>query len=430
MSHYIKFVLILISGLLLSCEDKGELQLTTESCSTAEQNRFVHEILLDRYFWYQEVNPSINYNAFSSPEQTLNTLRFATRDRFSNITDAAAFDSLLTAGQFIGYGFSFHIENDNTVWVRFVYTDSPAGRADMQRGYEILTINGQTVSQIIQNNTWGSIFGPDELNVPLNITLRDQTGTDLTLNLNKAVVNINTVLHHSIISNGSENLGYLAFNSFLQTSNAELEQVFAEFAGSNIRKLVLDLRYNGGGSVPVAANLGSYLYQSHQDGDIFTTLIHNDKHQSRNSTFLFRTLLHAVDLQQVIIITTGATCSASEMIINGLKPFIDVRVVGNTTCGKPVGMNGFRFCDKILLPVTFASFNHSNEGDYFDGLNPDCSANDDIHVDFGVASEAMLAEALHLSNTNSCLTAPKTAIKATQTQTYPHDSLRAIIGAY
>lgn len=430
MSQYIKIMLIVLSGMTLSCEEKGDLSRPLAGCTITEQNQFVHEVLLDRYFWYQEVNPVIDYNAFSSPQQLLDALRFLPRDRFSNITNAAAFDSLLNAGQFIGYGFSFHIENDNTAWVRFVYDDSPAGRADMQRGHEIRIINGQTVPEIIQNDGWGSIFGPAELEIPLDITLRDQAGHDIDLNLKKAVVNINTVLHHSIISNGSEDVGYLVFNSFLQTSNAELEQVFSEFSSANIRKLVLDLRYNGGGSVPVAANLASYLYKSQQNGDLFTTLIHNDKHQSRNETYNFRTLAHALDLQQVIIISTGATCSASEMVINGLRPFIDVRVVGNTTCGKPVGMNGFAFCEQLLLPVTFASFNQNNEGDFFDGLAPDCPANDDINLDFGTAGEPMLAESLYLSQTNSCLTAPRAAVKPVQTQAFPPASLRAIIGAY
>lgn len=430
MPHYIKILLILLSGLLLSCEEKGDLIRPVEGCSLPEQNQFVHEVLMDRYFWYQEVNPSIDYNAFSSPQQLLNSLRFTALDRFSNITEAAAFNSLFTAGQFIGYGFSFHIENDNTVWIRYVYDDSPAGRADIQRGHEILAINGRTVVQINQDGAWGTIFGPAELGFPLEMTLRDATGTEINLNLEKTVVNINTVLHHSIISNGSEDVGYLVFNSFLNTSINELEQVFTEFSDASIRKLVIDLRYNGGGSVPVAAELGSYLYRNQQDGDIFTSLVHNDKNQFRNENYTFSTQTNALDLQQLVVISTSATCSASEMIINGLDPFIDVRIVGNTTCGKPVGFNGFAFCDNLLLPVTFASFNQNNEGDYFNGLAADCSVDDDISIAFGAATEPMLAESLHLSNTNSCLTAARAAPRPQQNRAFPPASLRAIIGAY
>jgi C-terminal peptidase prc len=423
-------LLVLLSGLLLSCEEQGNLSRPLDVCSVEEQNRFVHEVLLERYFWYQEVPSSIDYGAFTSPEQTLSALRFDALDRFSNITNAAAFNNLLNAGQFIGYGFSVHIENDDSAWIRFVYDDSPAARAGMQRGQQIQVINGRPVAQILRDNAFNSIFGPPELDYPLTISLRDEEGADLDLSLEKAVVNINTVLHHSVVSNGSENVGYLVFNSFLSTSNAELEQVFSEFSSANIRKLVLDLRYNGGGSVSVAANLASYLYRSHQQDDIFATLIHNDKNQPRNATFRFNTLANALDLEQVIMIATEATCSASELVINGLQPFIDVRVVGNTTCGKPVGFNGFQFCDKLLLPVTFSSFNQNNEGDFFAGLAPECSVNDDIHEEFGAQSEPMLVQALHLSNTNGCLTSSRALVTPQAKQPYPVNSLRAISGAY
>jgi len=354
-------LLILLSFLLLSCDEDGD-------CSIAFQNKFVLDQMVDKYLWYDELPDSVDYGSFSSPQQLLDFLKYDEKDRFSYITDAADFDNLFNTGQYMGYGFSYLTQNDDTVWVRFVYSNSASGRAGVQRGDQILMINGQSVADIIQANAWSGIFGPDEEGLPLDLVIRKVDGNTSTLTLLKSIVNINTVLHHSIINTTSDSIGYLMFKSFLNTSNAELDAVFTEFKAQSVNKLILDLRYNGGGSVAVARNLGSFLYTPSESVEVFTQLQHNDKNQANNSTYFFISLAHALELQQLTVITTGETCSASEMIINSLRPFMEVQLVGSTTCGKPVGMNKFEFCGNALLPVTFASFNALGEGDYFDGL--------------------------------------------------------------
>lgn len=425
-----RFLLFVFISSLVSCDNSSPP--TAAGCSIEEQNQFVHEVLLDRYLWYQQIDTSINYADFDSPQQTLDYLRYDQFDPpngFSYIADASDFDSLYNSGQYEGYGFSFLIENDNTVWIRFTYDDSPAGNAGLTRGDEILEINGETVADLITSGDMNGIFSPGGLGYPLDLRIQNQSGVS-DLHLEKDVVNINTVLHHSMLSNGSEQVGYLVYKSFLNTSNDEFEPVFENFNNAGIDKLILDLRYNGGGSVSVARNLGSYLNSDHASDDIFGRLNFNDKNQSSNTTYYFRSLLNALDLQQVVVIATGATCSASEMIINGLKPFVDVKVVGSTTCGKPVGMNGFEFCENVLLPVTFANSNHNNEGDYYSGLPVDCAATDDINFQLGNSTEPMLAEALYVSENNTCQTVSKAEHKSIQPPAYSPASLRAIIGAF
>jgi C-terminal processing protease CtpA/Prc len=412
--------------LLPSCDEGGD-----GDCSVNYQNHTLYDIMQEYYLWYQEIDSGLDVSGFDSPEQLLDFLRYDQYDRFSYITDAAEFDSLYNEGQYLGYGFSYlKLDAEGRVWVRFIYDDSPAGRAGLQRGDEILSIDGRLVSDIIDADEWSGIFGPDEEGYPLELIVRKADDSTTTLNLQKAVVNVNTVLYHSVIDQGADRFGYLVFKSFLHTSDAELEQVFGEFKLAAVNKVIIDLRYNGGGSVSVARNLGSYLHGDFSAGDIFTRLEYNDKNPLASYSYQFIEMMDALQPEQVLVIATAETCSASEMVINGLEPFVDVRVIGGTTCGKPVGMNEFEFCGKAFLPVTFAASNHTGNGEYFDGLPADCPASDDLSVDFGQIEDPMLAEALFLSQNNQCLTqaATRPEVEVRQPEFSP-GSLRAIIGA-
>jgi hypothetical protein len=110
----------------------------------------------------------------------------------------------------------------------------------------------------------------------------------------------------------------------------------------------------------------------------------------------------ALNLQRLFVITTHSSASASELIINSLRPYMPVVVVGDTTYGKPVGQYGIRFCDKILAPVAFSIKNANNEGDFFDGIAPTCTAGDDYLHELGDTGEASYAEALNYIRTGSC----------------------------
>ena len=418
--------------LLLSCSDNDSSLPGTalQGCEIEQQNRFVHELLQQAYLWYQDIPETLDYSQFASPAETLEFLRNRPLDRFSNITDAAAFTNLFSAGQFVGYGFSFLLRDaDTTLWIRFVYDDAPAGRAGLRRGDQILTINGRSIDEIEAQNLWGTIFGPDTPGYPVNMLIQDAAGTITSVDMQKDVVNINTVLHAEVVDPGTLAIGYLVFNSFLQTSNAELEQVFADFSAAGVRRLILDLRYNGGGAVSVANNLASHLHRVNDHSQLFTSLRYNDKNPGSNSSYFLLPLVDALDLEQLIVITTEATCSASEMVINGLRPYLGtVQTVGSTTCGKPVGMNPFQFCDNVILPVTFSAENRDGFSDYFDGLTTDCPAGDNVSFAFGDQNEPMLAQALHLANNAQCLPPARSAHHGYRSLTDPRNELRAIIG--
>ncbi len=421
-----------ISLLMVSCGGGDGTPLSPVAaptdCSISEQNRFVHELLKDRYLWYREVPVSIDYSNFDSPQQTLDFIKYHDKDRYSFITEAQAFDSLFNAGQYIGYGFSYLIDTMGRVKLKFVYHDSEAGRAGLQRGDEILTINGQTVAKINAAQSWDTVFGADKQGVPLDMLVRKKDGSTLTVQMKKSIVNINTVLSYSIIHQSAENIGYLMFNSFLSTSLSELEPVFAEFKAQGVSRVILDLRYNGGGSVFVAEELASYLYDNQNSQQLFGLLQQNDKHRELNSRYFFHSKANELHLQQLVVITTGATASASEMIINGLKPYIEVKTVGSTSYGKPVGMNGREFCGKIILPITFQIYNVRHQSGYFNGIPADCNVADDVSYTLGDQREPMLAEALRMTRGMAC--SRTSARPATRPPVASHaPPLRDMIGA-
>jgi len=398
------FVLSLLV-LLASCSDGGDNGASLSgSCDVTQRNQFVHNEMLDRYYWYQQVPEQVDYDRFTSPQQILDYLRYERYDRFSYITSQSEYENLFNDGTYIGYGFSYRIESANSVRVRFVYQQSAAGMAGILRGDEILELNGQAVANIIAANSWDSIFGAPRIGVPLTIKLRRNPGLVETLILDKSKVTINTVLHSEVIDSDPYQIGYLVFNSFLRTSVAELDAVFRQFKLLGVNQLILDLRYNGGGSVEVARSLASYIRSTTvPNRDLFVELRFNDKYSSENLNYYLRPEPNTLALDELTVITTEMTCSASELIVAALKPYLNrVTTIGGTSCGKPVGMIPVNFCEQTLLAVNFASFNVDGEGDYFSGIAAQCAVGDDTRKAFGDLSEPMLQAARHYIDNQLC----------------------------
>jgi C-terminal processing protease CtpA/Prc len=107
-------------------------------------------------------------------------------------------------------------------------------------------------------------------------------------------------------------------------------------------------------------------------------------------------------LSRLLVVATRGSASASELLINALRPYLTVVVVGDRTYGKPVGQYVLPFCDKVIAPVSFSIRNIADQGDYFDGIPADCAADDDISHDLGDAEESSLAEALSVLSTGEC----------------------------
>jgi hypothetical protein len=207
-----------------------------------------------------------------------------------------------------------------------------------------------------------------------------------------------------VSSPAGRKMGYLVLKDFLSQALGPMDAAFAQFKAAGATELVLDLRYNGGGLISVATALGSYAVGPVRDGQVFATLLHNDKHPSSNSVNRFASYVSALGVSRVFVLAGARTCSASELVINGLRPFVSVVLVGDTTCGKPVGFVPASHCGTTFSAVNFETANANNEGRYFGGFNPSstCSIADDLDHPLGDASEALLQGARLYADSGTC----------------------------
>jgi C-terminal processing protease CtpA/Prc len=199
-------------------------------------------------------------------------------------------------------------------------------------------------------------------------------------------------------------VGYLFFRNFVRPSVDALNEAFAALKAAGATELVLDVRYNGGGLVDVAVHLASLIGGTRTNGQVLLNWIHNDRvGPSLNKVTRFNDAPEqALNLQRLVVITTRSSASASELIINSLRPYMPVAVIGDSTYGKPVGQYGFTFCDKVLAAVAFSLKNANHEGDFFDGIAPTCAAADDATHQLGDPAEGSYAEALTWLRTGAC----------------------------
>lgn len=400
---------------------------TTDLCAMELQNKFVYDIMKDIYLWYDKI-PEIDYASYESPEKVMSDMLYSDRDRWSFITEAESYSRLYGAGQYVGLGFVHIKRDDGNHYVALVYPGSPADKAGVTRSYRITEVAGTPVEDIDSQSLWGSVLGEREIGVSVNMKFIDTTGAEVDLTLVKELVTIDTVFINSLLDIGTTGLkaGYLVYQSFLDTSIEDLNSAFGTFKSAGISELILDLRYNTGGTVSSASHLANLISGVVADGQLFTELAFNSKNSFRNSEYNFEQQDNSLNLSRLIVISSSSTCSASEMIINSLKPFMDVVQIGSTSCGKPVGMISFSNCEKVINPISFGILNANGEGEYFNGIAPDCSAEDGLTVALGDVDESMLGEALYYAGNDSC-SAAKPGIAGKNV--IPHGGFQLEIGA-
>lgn len=375
---------------------------STSSCSVTGQNQQILAIMQSWYYWNQYLPSNVNPAAYSDTTSFLDALLYQPLDRFSFITSQAANQAFYGAGQYVGMGFSEEIVNGNQLQLTDVYPGSPAATAGLVRGGYILSIGGTPVATLIANNQLATALGPANVGVQVTLEYQAPSGTTQTVTLTKTVVTQPNVSLVQSFSAGGRKVGYFFFQNFITPSNNELQQAFAQFQADGDNELVIDERYNGGGLLSVAQYLGSLIVGNGDSGQTFATLNYNSLHTDQDQTLNFQNTTNGLNLNRVVVITTAATASASELLINALRPYIDVVTVGSTTFGKPVGENGFDFCSSVLYPMTFNMLNAAGAGNYFSGIAPTCAAVDDLGHALGDPNEASLAEALYYIANGNC----------------------------
>ncbi len=384
-------------------------------CSETAIKEFVLERMQDVYLWADRLPQDIDIAEFDTAESLLAELRSFSPagedglpvDRFSFIGSATQDAEFFGEGKFAGFGFSSRFEAENDLRFTRVFADSPAGRAGFERGQRILEIDGRTIAEIQAAEGVNAAFGPSEVGVTRLFRIRELDGTEFEVSVSKDVVTIDPVPQRRIIETNALRAGYMEMSQFISTAEGAggpLDLAFQEFEDAAVTDVILDLRYNGGGLVRTAELLGDYLGWGAAPGDVFSRTLFNAANASRNDEEFFEFVAAAPVLSRIVFIATGGTASASELVINGLAPHVQVDIVGADTFGKPVGQTGevLDECDLILRPVAFETVNALDEGGFFDGLPVDCPAADDIRFPIGASDDPSLQAALNLLLTGSC----------------------------
>jgi len=185
------------------------------------------------------------------------------------------------------------------------------------------------------------------------------TNQEKTANIQEARYDIKTVSHYQTFSTPQIDgtIGYLHLTSFIENSEGELDTAFADFKNDNVQELVLDLRYNGGGRTRIARKLASLIAGTEADGELLIEYRFNGKYDPNFSRRDFSTEENALNLKRVVVLTTNRTASSSEIVINSLKPYVEVVTIGSRTRGKPYISFSVEKCDRSMNAITAEGFN-------------------------------------------------------------------------
>lgn len=425
---------LLLVWLLSACQRETDLvepTTNTTVSNTAENetiNKWILENMRDYYYWNDKIPASPDLTLapsdfFDSLLYTYSATAAPDGDRFSWIEENADDLSASLSGESTTTGLEFMLylrsqgSTDVIAQVLYVLPNSPAARAGFKRGDIISKVNGQPITttnyaSLLYSGATNYSFGLAEVQ---NSALVD---SDKTLSVTATVFQANPVFLDSIYTAGTKTVGYLVYNQFVPAPNNssgteyddQVDAIFSNFKARGVNELILDLRYNPGGYTSSSANLASLIGKNISTSSVYfreewnSTLTPYIKQEYGDEFFVQRFLNKSQNiggnLQRVFVLTTDGTASSSELIINGLRPYMTVTTIGTTTYGKNVG--SITIVDdsgKIkwgMQPIVFKSFNSQGQSDYSAGFAPSIEVQEPLVLKpLGDITEPLLNEALY-----------------------------------
>ena len=326
-------------------------------------------------------------------------------DRFSIITDDYLALEGILAGTTKNNGadFALYYQDDTQTAVfgivRYILPNSDAASKNIARGSIFYAVDGTPLNR----NNYSALLNADSYTLNLaNYDNGNITPNGQSVGLTKTVLSENPVLISRVINSGTHRIGYLMYNGFYPNYESQLNAAFGNLKAQNITELVLDLRYNSGGSVATATRLASMITGQFQN-QIFAKEQWNakieDYYNATNPSGLFNLFttklgnnetISSLNLTKIYILTTKSTASASELIINGLQPYINVVQIGDATVGKNVGSitlydspsfgkeNRSTKHRYAMQPLVLKIVNKLGFGDYSNGLLPDITLKENL----------------------------------------------------
>jgi len=370
----------------------------TNHPSSDNYKPFLYNLFKTQYFWADKVADDVDLDIYNSPKEMIDDLKYKPKDRWSMVLTTEENNNFLTQKSG-GFGFA-PVDVDGLVVVLFVRIDSPADKAGIKRGDVILTINNEkaSIDKILSYQ--------NKLDTEVKFRIyRHSTGNNFIIPIKVQDYSFKVSDKKILYTPNNQKVGYFRLDSFTATATEEIDKAFDYFKSENIDKLVVDLRYNGGGSV-VTASILLDKFARGRDNQLQFRLRWNDKYQEKNEEGRFETDDNSINLEQIIFLTTANTASASELVINAMKPYLgnNIVTIGSKTHGKPVGMEGKTDGTYIYYLINFVIENYNGFYDYFDGLEvtKGCKTDDDILHQLGDPQELMLKKALFYIDNNHC----------------------------
>jgi carboxyl-terminal processing protease len=345
----------------------------------------------DIYLWYNQIPATLNPNSYTDLNAQMTALRqysvepgfSAPVDRWSFAIKQKEWDNI-SSGIAGDFGISVFFMASGDLRVRSVEKASPAGKVGIRRSWRIIKVAGSTdISSSNADFLVSKIYNSNNT----SFTFQKPDGTTADINLTAAEYLENPIFVDSVYTVGNKKIGYLSYNSFLGDTTKtyiEFQRIFNRFASQNINDLIIDLRYNGGGYVTVQEKLANYLINTAGNGGVMMKQQYNDKYTRYNETSYFRKS-GSLNLNRIFFIVSNNTASASELLINNLKPYMDVKLIGpSKTYGKPVGYFNIPVGSEwYIFPVSFRTTNKNAEGSYFNGMSLDAQVADGLDKDWG-----------------------------------------------
>lgn len=365
------------------------------SCSKDESepiNVAVYNAMKEWYLWYDQI-PSVDPQQYQTPAQLLEAIKYKKYDRWSFIITSAEYQQYFVEGKYFGHGFGYGFDGDGNVRIIYIFKNSDLYPAGVRRGWIIKKINNTAVTA--QNIS--GLLGENKAGIINSFTFGRPQGADTVIASEKKEVPMDMILLDTVYTVTSGKVGYLALFSFIADAASELDRVFSKFAAAGITDLIVDLRYNTGGFTNIGLLLASYIAGKNHPQEIWCSFLHNNKKTDMDTSLRLETKNNSLTLNRLFVITTSSTASTSEIIINGLRPMMEVYTVGEKTHGKPVGMDvlTWKQHDYVLFPVSFRIVNKNGVGEYFDGLPVNAAVNDDMTHNFGDKQEDCLQATLN-----------------------------------
>ena len=406
-----KFLFLLfIPFIFLSCfEDDDD-----NGAYASEINDFIWKGMNAAYLYKADIidlsndrfNDSEEYasylNSYEYPEQLFESLIYEREsvDKFSVIVDNYIELEQYLSGSSISnglnYGLSYIPNSNNEIFgfVRYVNEGSSADIANIQRGDIFRGVNGinltiDNYSDLLSQEIYTLNFASYINNNTDDINDDIVEFNNINIEIQKTPLVKNPVHHYSILNSSNGKIGYLMYNQFVSNYDQYLESIFSEYKSNSVNELILDLRYNPGGSINSALILAS-LITGQFENEIFNTeewnteiqnyWINNDPEYLVNR---FLSLESSLNLNRIFILTTRSSASASELIINCLDPYIDVIQIGTTTYGKYqasvtlydsenfLNQNINPSHNYAIQPLVLKTLNVLGITDYFNGINPE-----------------------------------------------------------